>query len=244
MSTDVAFTRENLDRYLSALAKEFRKRNGSAMQAEIVLIGGASVLANYSFREATYDVDAIIHASSAMKEAINHVSDVLNLPNGWLNTDFAQTRSYSPKLLQYSTYYKTFSHVLTIRTIAAEYLIAMKLMAGRKYKNDLSDVIGILFEHQKNGKPIDKAKIDHAMQGLYGGWENVPEDSKRFIAGVMQNGDYETLYQKCQSEELANRSVLIEAEKKHPGITNEDDIAKILNAARAKKASQKDGPTR
>ena len=244
MSTDVVFTRENLDRYLSALAKEFRKRNGSAMQAEIVLIGGASVLANYSFREATYDVDAIIHASSAMKEAINHVSDVLSLPNGWLNTDFAQTRSYSPKLMQYSTYYKTFSHILTIRTIAAEYLIAMKLMAGRKYKNDLSDVIGILFEHQKNGKSIDKAKIDHAMLDLYGGWENVPEDSKRFIAGVMQNGDYETLYQKCQSEEQANRSMLLEVEKKYPGITNEDDIAKILNAARAKKASQKDGPTR
>jgi hypothetical protein len=137
MSTDVAFTRENLDRYLSALAKEFRERNGSAMQAEIVLIGGASVLANYNFRQATYDVDAIIHASSAMKETINHVSDDLSLPNGWLNTDFAQTRSYSPKLMQYSTYYKTFSHILTIRTTAAEYLIAMKLMAGRKYKNDL-----------------------------------------------------------------------------------------------------------
>ena len=244
MSTDISFTRENLDRCLSALAKEFRKRNGTAMQAEIVLIGGASVLANYSFREATYDVDAVINASSAMKEAINHVGDALNLPNGWLNTDFVKTRSYSPKLMQYSTYYKTFSHILTIRTIAAEYLIAMKLMAGRKYKNDLSDVIGILLEHQKNGKPIDKAKIDLAVQDLYGGWENIPEDSKKFIAGVMQNGDYETLFQKCQSEEQANRATLLGVERKYPGIVNEDDIEKILNAAQARKAKQGKGHSR
>lgn len=243
MSTDT-FTRENLDRCLSALAKEFRKRNGTTMQAEIVLIGGASVLANYSFRDATYDVDAVINASSAMKEAINHVGDALSLPNGWLNTDFTKTRSYSPKLMEYSTYYKTFSHILTIRTIAGEYLIAMKLMAGRKYKNDLSDIIGILLEHQKNGKPIDKTKIDLAMQNLYGGWEKVPEDSKKFIDGVMQSGDYEALYRKCQSEEQANKATLLEVEKRYPGITNEDNIESILSAARTRKARQLDKDTR
>ena len=36
-------------------------------------------------------------------------------------------------------YYKTFSNVLQVRTISAEYLIVMKLMAGRQYKNDLSN---------------------------------------------------------------------------------------------------------
>jgi hypothetical protein len=120
----------------------------------------------------------------------------------------------------------------------------MKLMAGRKYKNDLSDIIGILLEHQKNCKPIDKVKIDLAMQDLYGGWENVPEDSKKFIAGVMQNGDYEALYQKCQSEEQANRATLLEVEKKYPGISNEADIEKILNAARARKVKQGDRDSR
>jgi hypothetical protein len=120
----------------------------------------------------------------------------------------------------------------------------MKLMAGRKYKNDLSDVIGILLEHQKNGKPIDKAKIDLAVRDFYGGWDNVPEDSKKFIAGVIQNGDYETLYQKCQSEEMTNRATLLEVEKRCPGIANEDDIEKILNAARARKAKQEDRDSR
>ena len=69
MSIDKAFTKENLDYYLKELAKEFRKRNGAKLSAEIVLIGGAAVLANYGFREMTYDIDAIITASSVMKEA-------------------------------------------------------------------------------------------------------------------------------------------------------------------------------
>jgi len=70
MSSNVIFTKENLDIYLKELAKVFRKLNGTAMPAEIILIGGASVLANYGFRDMTTDMDAIIHASSAMKQAM------------------------------------------------------------------------------------------------------------------------------------------------------------------------------
>ena len=89
--SDPLFTRDNLDSCLKELAKEFRKINGSRIPAEIILIGGASVLINYGFREMTYDMDAIIQASSSMKDAINHVGDRLGLPNGWLNTDFMKT---------------------------------------------------------------------------------------------------------------------------------------------------------
>lgn len=63
--SDVLYTKNNLDSYLKELAKEFRKMNGTKMPAEIILIGGASVLVNYGFREMTYDVDAIIWASSS-----------------------------------------------------------------------------------------------------------------------------------------------------------------------------------
>ena len=92
--SDTLFTRDNLDSCLKELAKEFRKINGSRIPAEIILIGGASVLIN--------DMDAIIQASSSMKDVINHVGDRLGLPNGWLNTDFMKTSSYTPKLIQYS----------------------------------------------------------------------------------------------------------------------------------------------
>ena len=149
MSSKISFTKENLDRCLRELGKEFRRLNGTAMPAEITLIGGASVLANYGFRDMTYDVDAMIRASSAMKEAINRVGDRLGLPAGWLNSDFTRTKSYTPKLAEYSVYYKTFSNVLTVRTISGEYLIAMKLMSSRQYKNDISDIVGILREQKE-----------------------------------------------------------------------------------------------
>ena len=56
------------------------------MPAEIILIGGASVVINYGFREMTYDMDVIINAASSMKDAINTVGDRFNLSNGWRNT--------------------------------------------------------------------------------------------------------------------------------------------------------------
>lgn len=239
MSTDVFFTKANLDRCLMTLAKEFRKRNGTAVPAEIILIGGAAILENYGFRESTYDVDAVIHASSAMKEAINLVGDKMGLPNGWLNTDFTKTRSYTPKLTEYSIYYKTFSNVLSVRTVSAEYLIAMKLMAGRRYKHDLSDVAGVLMEHERAGKPISREQIDTAMQNLYGGWDNVPEDSKTFIEDVMQRQNYAALYQKYREEEQAGRTALLEFEKDYPGVTNESNVNAILKAAKERKARQK-----
>ena len=111
MCANKPFTKENLERCLKELAKEFRKKNGTKIPAEITIIGGASILLNYGFREMTYDIDAIIKSSSVMKEAINTVGDRLNLPTGWINTDFINTSSYTPKLIEFSKYYKTCSHI-------------------------------------------------------------------------------------------------------------------------------------
>lgn len=48
MFVKTSFTKENVDYFLKELAKEFRKRNGSKTPAEIILIGGASILGNPS----------------------------------------------------------------------------------------------------------------------------------------------------------------------------------------------------
>lgn len=232
---DVSFTKDNLDDYLKELSKEFRKMNGSKMPAEIILIGGAAILINYGFREMTYDMDAIIQASSSMKDAINNVGDRMGLPNGWLNTDFMKTASYTPKLIQYSKYYKTFSNVLRIRTISAEYLIVMKLMAGRQYKNDLSDVIGILIEQKKADKEIQLESIKRAADELYNGYENLPASSRDFIEAAYTSKDLSDLYEKLKKDEKENKDMLLEFQNDYPNVLNGDNIKDILIAARRKK---------
>ena len=233
--SDAPFTKDNLDEYLKELAKEYRKMNGKKMPAEIILIGGASVLINYGFREMTYDMDAIIQANSSMKDAINHVGDRMGLPNGWLNTDFTKTPSYTPRLIQFSQYYKTFSNVLRIRTVSAEYLVVMKLMAGRQYKNDLSDVVGILLEQKREDKEITFDNIKRAAAELYDGYDHLPEMSRAFIEAVYQNPNLPALYERIREDERANKNILLEFQDNYPDVLNGDNLVEILKAAKAKK---------
>jgi len=237
MSADTPFTKENLDACLKELGKEFRKGNGKAMPAEIILIGGASILANYGFRDVTYDIDAVIIASTAMKEAIIRVSDKMGLPNGWLNMDFKRTMSYSEKLAEVSIYYKTFSNVLTVRTITAEYLIAMKLMSGRQYKYDLSDVAGIMWEHEKLGKPISYEAVDRAVTVLYGGWANIPSVSKELVQVAFESVDYEKLFHSSRESERQSKEILLNFDRDYPGILKEDNIDTIIQKARQKQSN-------
>lgn len=225
------FTRENIDTYLKAVAKEYRKISGKEVPAELILIGGASVLINYGFRNMTTDIDAMIIAASSMKEAINSVGDRYNLPNGWLNADFKNTSSFTPNLFRYSEYYRTYSNVVSIRTVSAEYLIAMKLRSGRQYKNDLSDILGILAEHEKRGIPLNLDQIKKAFIDLYGNWDLISDSSRTFVENILKNGNFEEQYKEVVREELDNNILLTEFENNYPGAVktaNADDIISLL----------------
>ena len=232
------FTKENLDQYLKELAKEFRKLNCKGMPADIILIGGASVVINYGFRDMTYDMDAVINAASSMKDAITHVGDKFDLPNGWLNTDFMKTTSYTPKIVQYSKFYRTYSNVVTFRTVTGEYLLAMKLMAGRQYKYDLSDVIGILWEHEKSGNSIALQQIKTAAENLYGSYEKIPENSRLFIEKAVSEQEYEKMYQRVRQMEAENKDILLQFQDDYPGAANSDNVNDIIAAIRKKKDSE------
>ena len=235
MSSEVCFTTENIDQYMKALAKAYRKLGGRNTPAEIILIGGAAVLTSYGFREATYDIDAIITASSVMKDAIRAVGDEFNLPNGWLNEDFRKTASYSPKLVQYSQYYKSFYGVVTIRTVTAEYLIAMKMMSARQYKNDLSDIVGIIGEHQRKGTPLTFDRIDRAVRELYGSWDRISADTIDLVKSALNTPDASALYQKYRASESEAEAILLDFQKTQPDQVRETNIATVLAMAKAKK---------
>lgn len=234
----ITFDKANIDLYLKELAKEYRHLGGRRYPAEIILIGGASVLINYGFRDMTTDIDAIIQSATTMKEAINTVGDKYNLPNGWLNEDFRRTSSYSHKIIEYSTYYKTFYGVLSVRTVAGEHLVAMKLKAGRLYKNDLSDILGILAAHKKNNSPLTLEIIKTAVDELYGAWEDLSDTVRDFIEAAMEDGCYERMMEEVRADEQETRSALIEFEEKYPAKVNMENAEEIIAGLKKRKRSR------
>ena len=228
MPYEFKMSKEDMEKYFAELAKELKKIASKNAHFEIVVVGGASIVQNYNFRDMSVDVDALIN-DRAIKEAANKVADKYNLPTNWINSDFSRTKSYTPALWGFSKYYKSFSHILEIRTIKDEYLIAMKLISGRLYKNDLSDIVGILSESAKNNTPITKEMIDTAMNNLYGGWEKVEKTVKAIFDDILeQYKNNKELYSYVQSNEKTAKNTLQYIENKYKKEIKETDVANIL----------------
>ena len=221
--------KEMIDMYLKELAKEFKRITGRKISAEIIIVGGGSVLLNYDFRMNSVDVDAFNTYDSAIKDAAKLVADKYNLSQQWLNDDFKKTPSYSPRLRQYSSYYKTFSNVLEIRTISREYLVAMKMVSGRKYKNDLSDILGILYYHYKNNDEITYQQIEKAVVDLYSNFDRIKEDVVEFVKTAIENKTFVDGYKLQKENEQRIKDNLIQFEEKYENVLSEDNIYDIIN---------------
>lgn len=160
-------TRANAMDIIRRFAKEYRKTLGKA-PAEIIIVGGGSIMLNYKFRDSTQDFDVILRAASGIKDVIKRFADDNNLSRDWMNTDFVKTASYSHVLAEVSRHYCWLNNkTLEIRTVSGIYLIAMKMIAHRDYRNDISDAIGILIEEAEAGNHFSYDEIEAAYQKLY-----------------------------------------------------------------------------
>lgn len=177
-------SKEQLDSIFKDIAKELKKKiKNRALSYELIIVGGASILLNYSFRETTVDIDCLDVQDALMNEIISNVGEKYQLPNGWINTDFIKTNSYTPKLIQYSSYYKSYANgSLVVRTIKDEYLIAMKMMAARKYKHDYSDIFGII----KENPSLSFGKVMKAVENLYGDSSKILSEMITFVKSLFE----------------------------------------------------------
>ena len=165
-------TRTNAMDIIRRFAKAYRKTLGKA-SAEIIIVGGGSIMLNYKFRDSTQDFDVILQAASSIKDVIAQFADDNNLPIGWMNTDFVKTASYSHVLTEVSRHYCWLNNnTLEIRTVSGVYLIAMKMIAHRDYRNDISDAIGIMIEEAEAGNRFSYDDIEVAYKKLY---QEVPD---------------------------------------------------------------------
>ena len=213
--------KENLDIYLRDLSKELKKEFGRNAEFEIIIIGGASILLNYNFRDTTLDVDMFISRNSSISTAIERVANKHQLSSDWMNSDFKYTESFSPKLHQYSKYYKTFNQILNVRTIKDEYLIAMKLVSFRTYKHDLSDIIGILQENQS----ITLEDIEVAFINLYGSLDKLSPRTRTFLEKEFKELTEITQVQDLEKKNLARLKTF---EQKYKNTLNQDNVDDVL----------------
>ena len=176
--------------------------------------------------------------SSSMKEAINCVGDKFGLPNGWLNDDFKKTASYTPKIAQFAKHYRTYSNIVTFMTVTGEYLVAMKMKSGRKYKYDRSDIIGVLWEQEKFGDPLTIDRIRKAVENLYGSYDVLPEEIRQFVEQAVRNGNYEEMYMRVRQAEAENKENLLEYQAEKPDIITGDNVNDIIEALRKRKDKQ------
>lgn len=199
--------RDNLEFYLTALGKEYKKLSKHPVQ--IVLVGGGAIFVRYSFRTMSLDLDGLLYPykSDSLKHAIRIVADKYNIPYGWLNDDFIKTDSYSKNIFIYSDFYKTYSNLIEVRIIDSIHLIAMKLKSFRSYKRDQSDIVGILLEEKHKGNFIKMESIIKAYVDLY---EKDPssEESKFLTHLYLKKDEWETLFQNVIIEENINKTEL------------------------------------
>ena len=179
-------TLESCLRDLGNLLDKRIKKDG--INCELIIVGGASVILNYGFRYSTSDIDCTDAQKVLMNDLINVVAEKYNLPHNWINTSFTDTKSYSPKIYQYSSFYKSYGNgKLIIRTIKDEYLLAMKIASGRKYKNDYSDIFGIITSCIKEKHVITKDMLEKAIVDLYGSLDDIDEEIFIFTKKVIDN---------------------------------------------------------
>lgn len=218
------FTIENLDYYLNELAKDYAKlTKRNKVPIEIIVVGGASVLINYGFRDSTNDVDAIINWGF-LNQSIKNISQKFDLEKNWLNSDFIQTKSYTPKLIEFSTFYKCFQKILNVRTVKSEYLIAMKMVSGRVYKNDLSDIVGILLVEHQMGNYINREKIEKSICELYGSLNIVHEDIFKSVYRILDKGNLNEIYNFYLESEKNAKEQMLQLRNLNDNILVENDF--------------------
>ena len=135
---------QEIEAHLAELGQELQNLN-VPQPVRILLVGGAFMLTQLHNRSTTNDVDVILKdvddspnspVYRAFKAAVRQVASNNNLSNAWLNDvigDFLRDASNVPE----GTLWRKYA-MLEVYMPASEYILALKLLAGRqKDRNDI-----------------------------------------------------------------------------------------------------------
>jgi len=130
--------REKLQKALNRLGELLRARR---VAGEIAVFGGAAIVLGFDWREGTEDVDALItKGHGQVVRAQQEVGEELGLPSDWLNEQATSYLAKQQDFELYRTYPSEGQFGLRVWLAKAQYVLAMKILAARRYK-DAQDII-------------------------------------------------------------------------------------------------------
>jgi predicted nucleotidyltransferase len=117
--------REEMERYLREVGAEL---SSGGLTADIVIVGGAYMSLILGARDATKDVDAYFEPATAhaVRGAAAKVAATHGLSPDWLNDAVKGFFTTSPTTTLWAEY-----PGLRVNAVTAEYMLAMKALAGR-----------------------------------------------------------------------------------------------------------------
>ena len=160
----ITLKKDNLDNILKILATKYSQINTTPIC--VYIVGGSAIVLNFDYRESTLDIDAFYESNTAFEKAAKETGEEFELTGDWINQDFINTPSFTPKIIDVSKLYKRYRNV-SFYTVKPEFLIAMKLKSARPTGGDLDDVIKMIYELRLKGKKITYKKIINAFEYLY-----------------------------------------------------------------------------
>ena len=171
MSHNSVLSKDNLDIVFQTFSNTIKQINNNK-KVSLYIVGGGAIVASFEYRLSTMDIDAMFATDDEITKAIKMTAQELQLPNDWLNQDFINTPSFSPKLSEVSTLLKSYNDNLTIYTLPSKYLIAMKLKSSRPTGGDIDDIINMIYELRYKGVEIMYEDIIAAYKTLYDDFSN------------------------------------------------------------------------
>lgn len=175
-------SKEKIDKYLEILGREIFINFGPSANIPMVIVGGAAIAVNYTFRESTMDIDTYMNNSAALESLVSKIAKEHNLEDDWLNSNVMVTQSFTENIGKYAEPYKTFSGVLHVKVADSLTLICMKSVCCRPDSHDLLDIASILDEDSS----ITYDCICERFVDLYGDWSKMSVDAQIYLQGRFQ----------------------------------------------------------
>ena len=172
-----ALTRDDL---ISGLGDVVQVLRDDGAAASILIVGGAALSLRYFDRRTTADIDARLQPSEPVLKAAREVAARRGWSDAWLNMNAAQ---FIPTYARQPTWQVLYDDgLITISVASPDALLAMKLRAGRKGRDedDIASLLSIC-------SIASLAAAESLYESFYPG-EDIPERTQEIFAVILGVG--------------------------------------------------------